>query len=159
MSAAIWKPSNMELVATESLPATADNDWPWALLFVLLGWMRILMALCKGCCKLCLTLQATRRAMEGGRAWKDQTCPCCSTCVGKPSRSTQTSPVAARGREEDPWPKQRSTTPERRCTYPTHKGSPDLVKAMACRARPILLDMGREASRPPAAHPSCPAGR
>ena len=146
------------------------EPWPWALIFVLLGWVGL--AWMAG--RVCLTggrllKEGTRWALETGGACMDLSRTSCRTRV--PSQWARTGPGTEIGgisvetqTEGSPRPSAREATspPRHRCssgctgrgdtprregcvysTHPRQLGSPDLVKAMACRARYVLKDLAR----------------
>lgn len=149
---------------------TGEEPWPWALSFVLLGWVGLLWLLghlCAACCG--QIKKGTRWAMETERACWDHSGTSCrarlpvgSTPTGeKPkggatsvetqteesplgSERLRTSPVRHRCGPKCPV---RVDTPRKEgCVYSSHPrqlGSPDLVKAMACRAGPVMRDLAK----------------
>lgn len=145
------------------------EPWPWALTFVLVGWTFLGLGCCAACCVMVrLGCNSTRRAEEDSGACQRRDS---GTSPRRPSLEQRTllqipnlaSVGTQTGEREDltsfpeksPSPSRRRTMVEesrfstplkQRCVYSTHpsqRGSPDLVKIMACRASPIMRDLDR----------------
>ena len=124
------------------------EPWPWALTFVLIGWGFLGISLCVAWCAClqCLvysTRCAVKEIMACGQVSRTS-CRARERDGENPHRGT--SPIR---RERSPTsattPRRcRTPTKDRQCVYSSHPrqlGSPELVRAMACRARPILKDL------------------
>ena len=143
------------------LQADVEEPWPWVFIFVLWGWAFFLIGSCL-ITGMCLTklMQGTRYAMRvTGACSLCQSRTSCRT-TGAPKGNIKASvgvqtamccPETEQGRGHSdlvsPSHGNRCLTPQRReCVYSTHPrqaGSPDLVKIMACRARPVVMDLAK----------------
>ena len=162
----------MELVPFSQVPAV-EEPWSWAFTFVLLGWGFFLCGcfLISGSC-ITRIWRGTRRAIQGVKG----------ACQPYPMTSSRTraewerntvsvgvQTVALPPREEEPPADAVSPHKDRHCctprrmgcvysTHPRQAGSPDLVKIMACRARPVLQDLAKGSRTASSEWESCHPG-
>lgn len=143
----------MDAVATLPLEP-AGAPWPWVLTFVLLGWLFLAIGLCDLCaagCGLSLAQQGhaqSRSGTSGVQTSFRDFVQANFSVRGRPDTGVRGYP----GRGKEPLWRFNGATKRavlhlrRGCVYSTHSaqvGSPDLVRAMACRARPIMMDLAR----------------